>query len=65
MNEAILGNEDFGVIDNIKGNDAERVIDVSHGNAVPREIEKISGNEIQDVSDIRCGYEFFGVIEDV
>lgn len=53
MNEAILGNEDFGVIDNIKGNDAERVI------------EKISGNEIQDVNYIRCGYEFFGVVEDV
>lgn len=65
MIEAILGSEDFGVSDNIKGNDAERVIDVSHGNAVPRENEKISGNEIQDVSDIRCGYEFFGVVEDV
>lgn len=65
MDEAIRGNADFGVIDNIKGNDAERVIDVSHGNAVPREIEKISGNEIQGVNDIRCGYKFFGVIEDV
>lgn len=65
MIEAILGNEDFGVNGKLKGNDAERVIDVSHGNAVPRESEKISGNEIQDVSDIRYGYEFFGVIEDV
>ena len=65
MNEAILGNADFGVNGKLKGNDAERVIDVSHGNAVPRENKKISGNEIQDVNDIRCGYELFGVIEDV